>query len=101
MVEKINGVQFEEKVLKNNKTVVVDFFATWCGPCKMQAPVLEEFSEGREDVEIFKVDVDQEGELSAKYGIMSIPTLIVFKNGNETEKHVGFADEDTLEELIK
>ncbi|MBR4949298.1 MAG: thioredoxin [Clostridia bacterium] len=101
MVEKINAIQFEEKVLKNPKTVVVDFFATWCGPCKMQAPVLEEFSETREDIDIFKIDVDQEGELSARYGIMSIPTLIVFKNGEEVEKHVGFADEDTLEELIK
>lgn len=100
MVQQIKTSEFDEKVLKNEKTVIVDFFATWCGPCKMQAPVLEEFSEKADYVEIYKVDVDQEGELAQKYGIMSIPTLIVFKDGTEYKKHIGFADEDKLSELV-
>lgn len=81
--------------------VLVDFFATWCGPCKMLAPVLEELSAAYEGkATIVKVDVDQEQELAAKFGVMSIPTLILFKNGEAVKQVVGFQPKPQLENLI-
>ena len=74
--------QFENEVLKSQIPVLVDFFATWCGPCKMIAPTLEEIAAEREDVKIVKIDVDQVQELAIRYQVMSIPTLILFKDGN-------------------
>ena len=69
--------------------VVVDFWATWCGPCKMQAPILDQFAEAHQDVSVCKVDVDAEPDLAARYGIMSIPTLLFFQNGQLVNKAVG------------
>ena len=76
-----NEQQFQNEVLQSNIPVLVDFFATWCGPCKMIAPTLEEIASEREDFKICKVDVDQLPALAAQYKIMSIPTLIVFNDG--------------------
>ena len=76
-----NKQQFENEVLRSDKPVLVDFFATWCGPCKMIAPVLEEIAEEREDIKVVKIDVDQAQELAIAYQVMSIPTLIVFRDG--------------------
>ena len=76
-----NQQQFENEVLRSDKPVLVDFFATWCGPCKMIAPVLEEIAEEREDIKVVKIDVDQAQELAIAYQVMSIPTLIVFRDG--------------------
>lgn len=73
--------QFVNEVLHSDKPVLVDFFATWCGPCKMIAPVLEEVAREREDVKVVKIDVDQVQELAIEYQVMSIPTLIVFRDG--------------------
>ena len=69
--------------------VIVDFWATWCGPCKMQAPILEQFAQAHPDVSVCKVDVDDEPQLAARYGIMSIPTLLYFHNGQLVNKTVG------------
>lgn len=69
--------------------VIVDFWATWCGPCKMQAPILEQFAQSHPDVSVCKVDVDDEPQLAARYGIMSIPTLLYFHNGQLVNKTVG------------
>ena len=80
--------------------VLVDFFATWCGPCKMQAPVLEELKEDRSDVKVVKIDVDQETEIARLYGVMSIPTLILFKDGKEVAKNVGFMPKELLVQWI-
>lgn len=84
----------------NAENVLVDFYADWCGPCKMLAPVLESVSEDRTNVKIIKVNVDEAHELAKRYGIMSIPTLIHFKNGEIISKKVGLCDKDTIVEMI-
>lgn len=99
-MEIINEQNFEEKT--KNGVVLVDFFATWCGPCKMMAPILESLSEVLGDkVKIYKVDVDESDELSRKYGIMSIPSLFVFVDGQEKEHRVGFMDKNSVVEMLK
>ena len=80
---------FEAEVLKSEKTVLVDFWASWCGPCRMLSPVVDEIAEERTDIKVGKVNVDEQEELAMHYGIMSIPTLIVFKNGEVVKKTMG------------
>ncbi len=80
--------------------VVVDFFATWCGPCKMLAPVMEEVEREMVDVKFLKIDVDQEEELARRFGVMSIPTIIVFKDGNIKGQNVGFMTKDEIIDMI-
>ncbi len=80
---------FEKEVLNSEKPVLVDFFATWCGPCRMVGPILEEIAEEREDIKIVKIDVDQEPELAAQYGVSSIPTLFVIENGQVKNQALG------------
>lgn len=89
------------KELIKNKKVVVDFFATWCGPCKMLGPVIEEVSKEHDDITFIKVDTDKFPNLAREYGIMSIPTIKVFENGNLTKSTVGFMDRGELEDFIK
>lgn len=100
MTLKITKENFEAEVLKSDKKVVLDFWATWCGPCKMIAPVLEELSAEREDIKIGKVDVDAEGELAVRFGVMSIPTLVFFENGEEINRVIGFHTKEEIEELL-
>lgn len=99
-MEVICESQFEEKVVKNDKVVLLDFFANWCGPCKMLSPVLEEVSNERPEIEIFKVNIDQDEELAKKFGVMSIPTMIFFVNGEEKEKTVGYRQKSQILEII-
>lgn len=103
-MEIITEKQFKEKTKKG--VVLIDFFATWCGPCKMQAPVLEDVQkELGESAHIFKVDVDEDEKLARSFGIMSIPTMILFVDGKEKEKHVGLWQKqdvlDTMKKYIK
>ena len=91
---------FEEEVLKSEKPVLVDFWATWCGPCRMLAPVIEEISEEKQDIKVCKIDVDEEPELAAEYGIQSIPTLIVFKDGKAVNKSIGVIPKDDILEML-
>lgn len=100
-VEHLVDSNFNEKVLNSEKPVLVDFFATWCGPCKMLGPIIEKVGEeanGKYDV--YKVDVDQSPATAQKYGIMSIPTVILFKNGEVAEKIVGLTNKAKLEDAL-
>lgn len=95
-----DGNTFETEVLNAKGTVLVDFFATWCGPCKMLSPVLEKVAEKHPDVKVVKVDVDQASDLASQYGVMGVPTMIVFKDGQIVNKAVGYKSEAGVEALI-
>ena len=99
-MKQLTQQQFNE-LIAGDKPVVCDFFATWCGPCKMLAPVLEEVSAGYADrAEFVKVDVDEAPELSVKYGIMSIPFVAVFKNGEMAAKSIGFMPKAEVKQFL-
>ena len=92
---------FEQEVLNSDIPVIVDFWATWCGPCKMLAPVLEEFAKEHDGtVKVGKVNVDDEPELAIKFGIVSIPTLIVFEKGEKVNMSVGYCTADEIAKLV-
>lgn len=97
---KVETADFDEKVLNAGKPVVVDFWAEWCGPCKMIAPSLEEISNERDDVTIAKVDMDANPELAAKYGVRSIPTLLMFKDGEAVAVQVGASPKNKIADWI-
>lgn len=95
-----NGEKFESVVLKSEKPVLVDFNATWCGPCRMMASVLEELSNENDKFDFVAIDVDEEQDLAAEYGVMSIPCLVVFKDGKEVIRNVGFISKEELESML-
>ena len=97
----LTNKNFEAEVLKSEIPVLVDFFATWCGPCKMLAPVIEELAEKYEGkVKIGKVNVDEENELAMQYGILSIPTLVLFKQGKVVNTKIGLCSKSEIESMI-
>ncbi len=87
--------------LINNKLVLVDFYATWCGPCRMISPIIDEVAKETTDLMVVKVDVDKYQNIATKYGIMSIPTLKVFKNGKEEKTSIGYIEKDAIKDLLK
>lgn len=102
MTRELNGSQFKEEVLNSKSTVMVDFSATWCGPCKMLAPVIDELSaELAGKAEVFKVDVDKSSDLAQQYGIMGVPTVMIFKNGTVVDKMVGFQPKGALKSKLE
>lgn len=101
MVVKITKENFESVVLNNEKPVLIDFFATWCGPCKMVSPIVDEIANEHPEYTVGKIDVDEENELAMRFGIVSIPTLICMKNGKIAAKQVGFVPKEAILELLK
>ena len=97
---KINNENFESEVLKSDKTVLLDFFSDWCGPCQMLAPVLAEIAEEREDIVVGKINVDEEMQLALKFGVESIPMLAVIKDGKLVNKSVGFRPKEQILEML-
>ena len=89
---------FNEEVLKSSEKVLVDFYADWCGPCRMLGPILDELSK---DYNIYKINVDKDSELAQSYGIMSIPCMIVFKDGKEVERLIGLHSKSEILEILK
>jgi thioredoxin 1 len=90
-----------DAVLKDNKSVFVDFYADWCGPCKMAGPVVEALSQIHTGVKFIKVNVDECPDIASRYGIMSIPTMIAFKNGEQAATSLGFKPKEELEQIVK
>lgn len=97
----ITKENFDKIVLNNKGLVLIDFWATWCGPCMMQAPVIEELAEDLDDVTVGKIDVDADGELAVKYGVSSIPTLMLFKDGECVSTNVGYHTKNQLLDIIE
>lgn len=100
MIKHINEKDFEIEVLKENGVVVVDFFANWCGPCNMLAPILEEVQEEMKNIKIVKVDIDENPNVSQEYRVKNIPTIKIFKNGEELSTNVGFLPKGSLIDII-
>ena len=101
MVLELNEENFEEKVLKEDRKVLVDFFATWCGPCKMMSPIIDEIAEELgEKVVVGKVDSDQNMDLAVKYNIMSIPTIMIFNNGEIEKTFIGLTDKEEIKNAL-
>lgn len=91
---------FTQEVLESEVPVLVDFWASWCGPCQMQGPIIEELADEASGVKIGKVDVDAEPDIAAQFGIMSIPTIVVIKNGKISAKAVGVQSKEQLKEML-
>ena len=99
-IVKITKENFEETVLKSDKKVLLDFWATWCGPCRMIAPFVEQIAEEREDILVGKIDVDEERDLAISFGISSIPTLVVMEHGEKKGQMLGFRPKADIEKLL-
>ena len=96
----ITKATFEQEVIKSDRPVLLDFWAPWCGPCRMVAPTLEEIAEERADIKVGKINVDEEPELAARFRVMSIPTLIVMEKGEVKNKAVGVRPKEDILELL-
>ena len=96
----INKADFESKIINSERTVLIDFYADWCGPCKMIAPIVHEIAEERDDILVAKVNVDESTDLAIQFGVSSIPTLIVMKGGQVVNKAVGFRSKEQIEALL-
>lgn len=95
-VEKIGTEMFESRVLHSSKPVLVDFYADWCGPCKMLSPIVEEIAGAGDAYEVFKLNVDEAPDVASRYGVMSIPTLIAFRDGKEAQRKVGVQSKQAI-----
>jgi thioredoxin 1 len=100
-ITQINEENFEKEVIQSSRPVIVDFYADWCGPCKMISPVLEEIAYQQSEIKIVKLDVDTHPLLAQQFGVMSIPTVIAFKDGKEYKRRIGFANKQILLDLVR
>ncbi|MDD4366699.1 MAG: thioredoxin [Eubacteriales bacterium] len=100
-VVKLNGDNFEKEVLQAEGKVLVDFFATWCGPCKMMGPVVDNLAEEVKNAKICKLDIDESQQIAGQYGVMSVPTFMVFENGQVVNKSMGVMPKESLVKLLE
>ena len=101
-VLKITGDNFQEEVLKSNKPVLIDFYADWCGPCRIMSPIIDQIAEEmKEEIKVGKVNVDNNQELAMEYGVMSIPTIVIIENGEVKNTLVGVRDKNEIKEMLK
>ena len=100
-VVKLTAENFDQEVLQAGQTVLVDFYADWCGPCKMMGPVVEEIANEEAGVKVCKINIDEEMAVAQKYGVMSIPTFIAFKNGEIAGKQIGAVPKSKLQDMIR
>ena len=98
---KITAENYENEVLNSDKPVLLDFWATWCGPCKMVSPLVDEIALENADIKVGKINVDEQPELAAKFGVMSIPTLVVMENGKEVNRSIGAMPKASILKLVK
>lgn len=102
MIHHIEDEKILTEVINTDKLVIIDFFAEWCGPCQMLTPVLKSLEQKySEEINIYKVNVDESQNATMRYGVTAMPTLIFFKNGEEVERQVGYMDENELDKMIK
>lgn len=97
----LTDLNFEQEVMQSDKPVLIDFFATWCGPCTMVSPLVDEIAQQRSDIKVCKVDVDDQGELASRFGVSSIPMLVVMKNGKVTAQNVGAVPKEDILALVE
>lgn len=100
-VLKITSENFESEVINSKEPVMIDFFANWCGPCKMMSPVIDEIAEELQNIKVGKINVDENQELAMKYNVMSIPTIVIIKDGKEIKRFVGVQDKENLIKDLK
>lgn len=100
-IMKVTSENFEKEVLNSEKPVVIDFYADWCGPCKMYAPIVESVAAENEDIKVVKINIDNAQDIAVKYNVMSIPTTIIIKNGEEVNRAVGMISKSELLNMVK
>ena len=100
-IMKVTSANFKDEVLNSDKTVLIDFYADWCGPCKMFSPIVESVAAENENIKVVKINIDNEQDLAIKYQVMSIPTTIIIKNGQEVNRVVGMVSKRELVEMVK
>ena len=100
-VVNITNANFKEEVLDSDKKVLVDFWAPWCGPCRMVSPIVDEIAEENATIKVAKINIDEQPQLASQYGVMSIPTLLVFENGDVIEKAVGARNKSFILQMLE
>ena len=101
MITTITKDNFEKGIVKADKPVLVDFWASWCGPCRMLSPTIDEIAEEHPEIKVCKINIDDEAELAIRHGVMSVPTLMIFKNGEIAQTAVGVRPKDEILDLLK
>lgn len=101
MITTITKDNFENEIVKADKPVLVDFWASWCGPCRMLSPTIDEIAEEHPEIKVCKINIDDEAELAIRHGVMSVPTLMIFKNGEVAQTAVGVRPKDEILDLLK
>lgn len=99
-VLEVTGASFEKEVLQSDRPVLADFYADWCGPCRMLRPTLEAIAEDRRDIKVVSVNIDEEDELADRFEISSIPCLVLFKDGEEVDRSIGLRPREAIEEML-